>query len=505
MIAALALALASSPAQGLPALAERVRSRVLANGVRVIVLPMGQAPVAAFHVYVGVGSADEEAGLSGLSHFAEHMAFKGSRRIGALDWPAEARALRDCDEAWAAWEQARREPGGVVGAAELVRLQQVFERARADADALSDAGAFDRAVETAGGLDQNATTGMDSTRYFVSLPSNRLEHWFWLAHEQLGDPVMREFYQERRVIFEERSMRLEASPLGAVLDQLQAACFRVHPYGRATIGRSADLEFLDRPEMRRFWRLNYTGGRIVVAVVGRVDAQQVLDLADRYLGRLAPGEVQRPQRPTEPAQESERSLVLHREAEPLVVAAWRTEAPRGRAGLAQEALVALLAGHPNARVRQRLVRELGWATRIDLYPGYPGVMDPSLLLAVMEPAAGAVPEQLVATLQQELELLAAEGPSATEMQAVRRGLRMDRLRDWSHLDELAADLAEAEAEEGGWGALFQTYENCAALTAAEVQAAAAALTAQVRTSAFLLPPGRSAHDPVLAGGAGGSP
>ena len=215
------LFLAQEPS-GFEALAATVHERQLANGLRVLVMPHGDAPVASFHVHVNTGSIDEAAGLTGLAHFAEHMAFKGSRRVGATDWLAERRALDACDDAWKGYERAI---AAGVDADQVETLRVAFERARDAADALCDPGAFDRFMETSGGRNSNASTGADSTSYFVSLPVERMETWFWLTREMLGDPVMREFYKERDVVMEERRMRfcVRESTTAVLADAAKAA------------------------------------------------------------------------------------------------------------------------------------------------------------------------------------------------------------------------------------------------------------------------------------------
>lgn len=475
---------AAQEAGGFQALAEQVQERTLANGLRVLVLPRGSAPVASFHLHVAAGAIDEPVGLSGLAHFAEHMAFKGSRRIGARDWAAESAALAACDAAWARVEGARLEG---AGADQVAAAEAAFEQARAAADAWSDLGAFDRALETAGGRDANASTGADATHYYVSLPVARMEQWFWLSREMLGDPVMREFYKERDVVMEERRTRTEANPAGAMLEALLHAAFVAHPYRNAAIGHMDDLRHLDRPEMIEFWRRHYTADRIVLAVVGRVDPAQVFTLAERYLGRLPAGSAPRPRRTAEPASPGPREVTLLRPSSPMLLAAWPTPPQTGRRGLLFEALGDLLAGGPTSRLARRLIHEQRAAVEVDWLSAYPGRIDPALFGLHVVPAAGRELRDCLDLAQQEVERLAAEGPTEAELAGLRRRAAMALLVRLADNAGLAEALATHEAEDGGWQRLFLSLEVVASLDGEDLRRAAASLRSTRRIVVFLRP------------------
>ncbi|RMH03848.1 MAG: insulinase family protein [Planctomycetota bacterium] len=483
------LSLAAFPARqepdGFAALAERVRERELANGLRVIVLPYGEAPVVSFHVRVAVGAIDEPVGRTGLAHFAEHMAFKGSPRIGSRDWPAERAALETCDRAWRALERAE-----AVGAPPERRaeLEAAFEAARAAADRLTDTGAFDRVMETAGGRNSNASTGADATDYFVSLPAGRMETWFWLAREMFGAPVMREFYKERDVVIEERRMRTDGSPFGAALESLLQAAFVAHPYRDPTIGHLDDLRHLDRPEMIDFWRRHYTADRMILAVVGRVDPERVFALAETYLGDLPRGLEPRPRRTAEPPPRGPRSAEVVLQASPFALAAWPVPALTGRRHLLHLALADLLAGGPASRLHRALVQEAGLAVEVEAIAGFPGRLDPTLFALLLVPAPGVSPADCVERAQAEIDRLAAEGPSPEELEAVRRRTEIAFLEAAEDAAGLAAALAEAEDLDGGWRQLFRAPAILHRFGPEDFRRAAGRLKAAARTTVLLAPP-----------------
>src|SRR6202023_1374854 len=128
---------------------------------------------------------------------------------------------------------------------------------------------YDRIVEANGGVGLNAGTAEDSTNYYYSFPSNKMELWFLLESERFLQPVFREFYKERDVVREERRMRVESSPQGKLVEALLATAFEAHPYrvmprgwsARSSPSRKAKSERRSRRPRNPFWRWP-TSGRI---------------------------------------------------------------------------------------------------------------------------------------------------------------------------------------------------------------------------------------------------
>jgi predicted Zn-dependent peptidase len=258
-------------AQDLASFEKRVTVRVLSNGLTVLVCERPEAPVVSFVTHVDVGSAQEVPGITGLAHIFEHMAFKGTDRIGTTDSSAEKRALAKVEEAYAAYEAER---GREVGRdPERVKtLERAWRDAIAEADRYVVREEYTRIIEREGGTGLNATTGADATRYFYSFPSNRVELWAYLESERFLRPVLREFYKERSVVLEERRMRTDSQPVGRLIEQFLAAAFVAHPYHHPTIGWASDLKTVSATDAARFFERHYVPGNMVVAIVGDVRA-----------------------------------------------------------------------------------------------------------------------------------------------------------------------------------------------------------------------------------------
>jgi predicted Zn-dependent peptidase len=219
---------AAAKAQDLASFEKRTTVKVLPNGLTVIVCERPEAPVFSFYTLVNAGSADDPQGQSGLAHMFEHMAFKGTDQIGTTDYAAEKLALAKVETAYAAYDAEFRRRVG-QDAAKLARLKAAFEEAQADAQKYVVPNAFPQLAEQNGAEGLNASTEEDSTQYFWSMPSNRLELWAYMESGRIGHPVEREFYKERDVVQEERRMRIDSDPTGRLVEQMLATAYVAHP------------------------------------------------------------------------------------------------------------------------------------------------------------------------------------------------------------------------------------------------------------------------------------
>src|SRR5262249_49408463 len=198
----------SVQAQDVSSFERRVTVKVLSNGLTILVCERHEAPVFSFFTHVDVGADREYPGITGLAHMFEHMAFKGTDKIGSKNWPAERAALAKVEEAYAAYDRERRREFG-RDEKKIAELEKARKDAVADADKYVVPHAFDRIVEENGAVGLNAFTNSEETGYFYSFPVNRIELWAYLESERFLHPVMREFYKERDVVFEERRMRTD--------------------------------------------------------------------------------------------------------------------------------------------------------------------------------------------------------------------------------------------------------------------------------------------------------
>ncbi len=227
---------------------------VLENGMRFLVLPRPGMPTIEAGWVVDAGSSDDDPGATGAHHLIEHMMFKGSRTIGAVDVDSELFVLARLDEVAA--EIAELRPAGERRKDDRRRSELEVEQRLLTRKAreLTRLGAFSFEYSRAGATRLNANTAEDMTLYYVTLPAEKLELWFWLESDRLAAPIFREFEQEKQIVAEERRLRVASTPTGEADEAFDRAFWRGTSYAGSTLGLEADLRELARADVREAFR-----------------------------------------------------------------------------------------------------------------------------------------------------------------------------------------------------------------------------------------------------------
>jgi len=496
-------AAAKAPAAGAPAAVrtglEQVEKHVeeftLPNGLRFIVAERHQAPVFSFFAVVNSGSANDQIGTTGLAHMMEHMAFKGTSRVGTSDYSKE-KPLMDAEEsAWNAYLAERRK-GAQADTAALRRLEASFHDATAAADRYVVTEEYTKLIEQAGGQNINAFTAEDLTAYFYSLPSNRLELWASLFAGAIVDPVFREFYKERDVVYEERRMRTESSPLGRLYYEYITGAFNAHPYGFGGIGIPSDLKSFSRTQGEAYFRRNYVAKNITIAVVGDVTVDEVKRLANRYFSAVSDAPAPPPLDTVEPPQAAERRILLEDAAQPAVLIGWHVPAASDPGYAAYKAAADLLGGGNWSRLYKVLVKERKLAVQVSCGTGDPGEKYPNLLTLFIVPATGTDPTVVE---KAAYEVIAdAMGPhpfTPDELSGYKVRVRAEKIATVEDNSDFAGELAQAQVLYGGWREFFREQERVQSLRPDDLTAAMKqALVRHNRTVAMIVSPPDSTAD-----------
>src|ERR1700739_4183888 len=170
---------AAAGAQDIASFEKKITVKKLPNGLTVLIMERPEAPVFSFYSHVDAGSAQEVIGITGLAHMFEHMAFKGTDKIGTTNYAAEKVALARVERAYAAYQkedlkETGRDPEKVAA------LEQEWQKTVEEADQYEKVNEFGEIVESQGGVGLNASTDLDETAYQYSFPENRLELWAYL-------------------------------------------------------------------------------------------------------------------------------------------------------------------------------------------------------------------------------------------------------------------------------------------------------------------------------------
>ena len=455
-------------AQDVASFEKRVTVKKLPNGLTLVICERPEAPVFSFFTLVDAGSVQDPMRATGLAHMFEHMAFKGTDKIGTTNYPAEKAALEKVETAYAAY-RAERDKSVGQDEAKLKQLEKAWKDAIAEADKYVVPNQFGKIVEQNGGEDMNAFTNLDETAYHYSFPENRLELWAYLESERFLHPVMREFYKERNVVIEERRMRTDSNPFGRLLEQFTEAAFTAHPYHRPTVGWMSDLNHFSATDAQNFFDKYYVPSNMVVAVAGDLKAAQAMPILEKYFGRLPTHP--RPDEATtaEPPQNSERRVSLPETSQPIYIEGYHRPDYRSKDDAVFDAISDLMSEGRTSRLYRALVRDKKIASFSEGFTGYPGVKYPHLFAFLAVPLPGHKPEEMGAAIHAEIERVKKEDITDDELKMIKTRAKANLIRGLADNEGLATQLATYQARYDDWRELFRSVDRIDQVTKADIR------------------------------------
>ena len=453
--------------------------------MKFIVLRRPQAPVVSFLTYADVGGVDEPDGKTGIAHFLEHLAFKGTDRIGTKNYAKEKRLLDKLDKLAEQVKQAQ-----AAGQKDKVaQLQARFKQIEEQAHKTVNQNELGRIVEQAGGVGLNATTSTEATKYFYSFPSNKLELWMSLESERFLNPELRrEFYKEKDVILEERRMRVDNSPIGQMIEKFNDTAFEKHPYKRPVIGYEKDIRNLTPEDLQQFFETHYVPSNLTAAVVGDVNPAEVKRLAAIYFGRYEARPEAEQKIPVEPKQTQEKEFTLNLPSQPWYLEGYHRPSLNDTDNAVYDIIGSLLSDGRTSRLYKSLVEEKQLALAAQGFSGFPGDKYPNLMLFYALTAPGRSVDEVAAALREQIEALKAKPVSAKELERVKTNARAGLLRSLDSNMGMAQQLLEYEIKTGSWKNLFEQLEKIEAVSAQDLmRVAKETFVSENRTVGKLLP------------------
>jgi predicted Zn-dependent peptidase len=455
-------------AQDLASFEKRTTVKTLDNGLTVVICERPEAPVFSFYTHVDAGSVQDPLGQTGLAHMFEHMAFKGTDKIGTTDYAAEKVALEKVEQVYAAYIAERDKPVG-RDEQKLKELQKAWMDAVAEANKYVKPNEFPQIVENNGGEDLNANTADDETNYFYSFPENRLELWAYLESERFLHPVMREFYKERNVVIEERRMRVDSNPIGRLLEQFTTAAFQAHEYHRPTIGWMSDLNTFSATDAKKFFDKYYIPSNMVVAVVGDVKASETMPVIEKYFGRIPSRPKPDERTTTEPPQNAERRVILQDMSQPLYLEGYHRPDYRSADDAVYDAIADLMSNGRTSRLYRALVRDKKIAADSAGFTGLPGNKYPHLFAFYAFPLPGHKPDEMADAIHVEIEKLKNEDISDEELKMIKTRAKANLIRGLGSNEGLANDLAIYQARYDDWRELFRSVDRIDKVSKADIR------------------------------------
>ncbi len=468
-----------------------VKQHTFTNGLELLVVERHFSPTFSAIVRFKVGSADEKPGITGTAHLLEHMLFKGTRNMGTADYDAEVPIMAKIDVLAHQLNDAineSRKPLYRGGTEQIDSLRTLI------ADLQKEQKEYiikDELWETYlrhGGSGLNASTGNDGTRYYISLPSNKLELWAYLESDRLANPILREFYSERDVVYEERRLRIDNSPSGKLWEQFNATAFAASSYNWPILGWASDLETVLREQVEEFIYQYYSPNNIVIVIVGDVKFNEVVKIIEKYFGHIPPSEKPVPPVTTvEPKQEGERRVAVVYDAEPRILIGWHMLAGGDIDQEIFDVISSLLTRGRTSRLYKSLVEEKQMVSSIRAMSAFTRFPDIFTIVAI--PKAGYSIEEVENAIYEEIERFKNEGPTDWELQRVRNQLEADYIRRLQSNRGMAFGLADIQAKVGDWSYLMVLKEKRQAVTGDDVKRVLEKyFTPENRTVAYLVKP-----------------
>ena len=471
-----------------------VVEKTLKNGMRVLLVERHDSPTVAFYLRVRVGGVDDPQGKTGIAHLLEHMMFKGTKTYGTTNYEAEVPIMEMVDQIYAELDRESRKRHSPFEEVDEEKIGQLEQQMAALQEEQKQHVVNDEMWQTyqrLGGVGLNASTGNDSTQYFVQLPSNQLEVWAYIEADRLANPVFREFYAERDVVHEERRMRTDTQPPALLWETFQATAYQAHPYRNPVIGWASDIENLTREEVLQYFKTFYAPNNCIVAIVGDMDPDRTIAILEKYFEPIPPQTQPKRMITDEPQQLGERRATLVLEAQPELHIGYHVPQVGHPDSYALDVLGQLLGGVSEGSRTGRLYKSLVLDKKVALSvdAGAYTSLYPSLFVVSVTPAQGKTAEEVEKAVYEEIQKLEKEPPTNVELTRIRNAVDATLLRSLRTNFGIARVIASVEHLAGDWRFLFEERDRIKAVTAEQVQQAAKKyLHERNRTVAQLRPP-----------------
>ena len=411
-----------------------VQTATLANGMKVIIQEDHNIPNVALYFFYKIGSRNERPGITGISHFFEHMMFNGAKKYGPKQ--------------------------------------------------------FDNEMEKAGG-NNNAYTSNDVTVYTDWFPSTALELMFDMESDRIRDLALepKMVASERGVVYSERRSSVDNNNFGILHEQLEAAAFTAHPYHWPVLGWPSDIEAWTQQDLKEYFAIGYAPNNCTMVVVGDVTVARVMELARKYIEPIPRHDPPPPLRTKEPEQLGERRIVVKKAAQlPIQMIAYHVPEAKNPDAIVLDLVSTVLSTGQSSRLYKRMVDEEPLALSVNGRAN--DALDPTLMVFTIQPRAGVDPARTEKVLYEELARLETTELSARELQKAKNQLLTQHYNQLKTIAGRANLLGTYEVMLGDYSKTFTIDKDYQAITAADIQRVAKKyFTEKNRTVATLIPEG----------------
>jgi len=459
-----------------------VKEHVLKNGMKILMIPKPGVPRVVCHIYFQVGSINERPGITGSAHVHEHLMFKGTEVMGVTDYGKDSEIDRKVD---ALMDRIYREKYWKADgdAAKIAGWQkEVGELAAAEKAFIIKDDLWTYYMKN-GGTGLNASTSQETTGYYVTLPSNKVELQMLLESDRLMNARFREFYSEKDVIMEERRLS-ENQPGYFFGEQVNAAFYAASPYHWDVIGWMDDLKKMTKQDLIDFHNRYYVPNNAVAIYVGDFDPAAIIAMAEKYFGRIPKGPDLEPIRTGEPPQYSEKRLYGEGPAPTSLQMMFHTP-PDGHADTAALSILAGTLGSGGGgrgggrgggggtgRLYKLLVRDKQMAVNASASSRPQWYVGAFQFSATPRVDKGVQPEDLEKEIWAEVEKVKKEGLTEEEIQKAKNKGEAAFIRGLASTSGLAGRVGRTDLKRG-WRSILTDLDELKKVTNDDIKRVAA--------------------------------
>lgn len=393
---------------------EDIETFTLKNGMKIMVLEDSSIPNANMYLFWKVGSRNEYPGITGLSHFFEHMMFNGAKKYGPK--------------------------------------------------------MFDRTMEAAGGRN-NAYTTENLTVYTNWFPADAMEVIFDLEADRIANLAIDKdmVESERGVVTSERSTGLENSNYRAISEEVKNAAFRAHPYSWSVIGHESDIQNWSLDDLNTYYKTYYAPNNAVVVIAGDVKTEEVKKLAQQYFEPIPAQPAPREVHTVEPEQKGERRVYLQKKSvsTPNILMGYHVPANQHQDYYALNILSDILSAGKSSRLYSALVDEQQVASSVFSY--VPDSIDPNLFYFYAVAAKDVSAQKLEKAMIAEINKVIKEGVTEQELIKVKNRKLVDFYRTMSTINGKADTIGSYELYFGDYKKLFSAPDEYNKVTLKDIQ------------------------------------
>jgi predicted Zn-dependent peptidase len=430
----------------------------LPNGLTVYLSPNKGRPRIAARIATRAGSKDDPAEATGQAHYLEHMLFKGTQKMGTLDYAGEAPHLARIQALYQARAKAKTDEA-------RARIDKEIDAENVAASKYESPNEIDRFYSAIGADGVNAFTSNEETVFVEDIPSNRLEAWAAVESERFRDPVFRLFPTELEAVYEEKNRGMDNADR-ALDEEVEKRLYKAHPYGQqTTIGTIESLKNPSLAQMRAFYERWYVPNNMAIVLSGDFDPAEAMKVIREHFGDWTPKALPPAKTWPLPKPDGEEDYSLKFEAERKVVVAWPTAAAAAPDADALSVMDMILdnsaSGLLNLRLNQaQLVKESG---------SYPRMMNDAggeYLWAV--PKEGQTLEQARDLLLKTVEELKAGDFDESDLKAVITNFEIDEKRRLEENDGRASAMVQSFVSDQPWERTVGRLDRLRAVTKDDV-------------------------------------